>query len=348
MKSIDLRSDTITWPTEEMRRAMYEAEVGDDGYGEDPTVNLLEERSAAMLGHEAGLFTASGSMSNLVAILAHTHPGDEIIVGSECHILWYEVGSASAVGGATLRTVENEDDGTIDPAVIEAAVRPESLHFPPTGLVCIENTHNRCGGTVLTPEYTKAACEVAHRHGLPVHLDGARIFNAAVALGVPAAALASPVDSVCYCLSKGLSAPVGSVLSGSREFIVRARKKRQMVGGGMRQAGIIAAAGIVALDTMIDRLVEDHATARQLAAGLATIPGFACSAEETATNIVMFGLPDDVPAVAFVDRLEEKGIRLNYADGPRVRAVTHRMVGPEDIDRAVEMMGEVAAELRQR
>jgi threonine aldolase len=344
MKVIDLRSDTITQPTDEMRRAMYQAEVGDDVYGEDPTVNRLEQRSAALLGTEAGLFTVSGTMSNLIAVLTHTRAGDEVIVGSESHILWYEVGGASALGGALLRTVPNEEDGSLDLNHVEATIRPDDLHYPPTALLCLENTHNRCGGTVIAPEYTASACDLAHRHGLAVHLDGARIFNAAVALGVPAARLASPVDSVCYCLSKSLSAPVGSVLCGSGEFIERARKKRKMLGGGMRQAGVIAAAGLVALDTMIDRLPVDHANAKRLATGLSNIPGVACSPEKTVTNIVMFALPPHVPPGAFVDRLREKGVKLAHREGPRFRAVTHRMVEPEDVDRALEYMRNVVEE----
>jgi threonine aldolase len=346
MRIVDLRSDTVTLPTDEMRRAMYEAELGDDCYGEDPTVNLLEQRSAALLGKEAGLFTASGTMSNLLATLTHTRAGDEVIVGSESHILWYEVGGASALGGAVLRTVPNEADGRLDLRGIEATIRPEDLHYPPTTLLCLENTHNRCGGTVLTEEYTVAACNHAHRHGLAVHLDGARLFNAALALGVPAARLAAPVDSVCYCLSKGLSAPVGSVLCGSAEFIERARKKRKMLGGGMRQAGVIAAAGLVALDTMLDRLAQDHENARRLAAGLLTIPGFSCLPQVPPTNIVMFGLPAHVPADTFIDHLYERGVKLNHREGPRVRAVTHRMVSAEDVDWAIELMREVAGEFR--
>ncbi len=345
MSIVDLRSDTVTLPTEEMRRAMYEAEVGDDVYGEDPTVNLLEERSADLLGQEAGLFTASGTMSNLVAILSHTRSGDEIIVGSETHILWYEGGSASAVGGAVLRAVQNEDDGTLDLERVEATIRPENIHFPPTTLLCLENTHNRCGGAVLTPEYTAAACELAHRHNIAVHLDGARIFNAAVALGVPAARLTERVDSVCFCLSKSLSAPVGSVLCGSREFITKARKKRKLLGGGMRQAGVIAAAGLVSLDTVIGKLAQDHENARRLALGLAQIPGISCSPEKTVTNIVMFRLSADIPPRDFIDRLRQRGVRLNYPVGPRVRAVTHRMISAEDVDRALELIGEVAQQL---
>lgn len=346
MKTVDLRSDTVTLPTDEMRRAMYEAGVGDDVYGEDPTVNLLEQRSATLLGKEAGLFTPSGTMSNLVATLTHTRPGDELILGTEAHMLWYEVGSASALGGAILRTVPNEEDGRLDLDRVEATIRPENIHFPPTTLLCLENTHNRCGGAVLTAEYTASACDLAHRHGLAVHLDGARIFNAAVGLGVSASDLASPADSVCYCLSKSLSAPVGSVLCGSDEFVGRARKKRKMLGGGMRQAGVIAAAGLVALHTMVGRLAEDHESARRLATGLSKVPGVNCSPEKTVSNIVMFSLPAHVPPRAFIDRLRERGVKLNYPVGPRVRAVTHRMVGPEDIDWALDRIQDVVQELR--
>lgn len=346
METIDLRSDTVTLPTDEMRRAMYEAELGDDVYGEDPTVNLLERKSASLLGKEAGLFMVSGTMANLVAVLTHTRAGDEVILGSEAHILWYEVGSASALGGAILRTVPSEEDGRLDLRQVEATIRPENIHFPPTRLLCLENTHNRCGGAVLTADYTASACDLAHGHDVAVHLDGARIFNAAVALGVPAADLVRPVDSVCFCLSKSLSAPVGSVLCGSSDFIDRARKRRKMVGGGMRQAGVIAAAGVVALDTMIDRLAEDHASARRLAAGLAQIPGVDCSPERVASNIVMFRLCADIPPRPFIDRLRERGVKLNYPVGARIRAVTHRMVRSGDIDKALARVAEVLEELR--
>ena len=343
MKSIDLRSDTVTVPTDEMRRAMHEAEVGDDVYGEDPTVNRLEERSAALLGKEAGLFTPSGTMSNLIAVLTHTRPGDEIILGSEAHILWYEVGGASALGGVNLRTVPNEADGSMALGRVEATIRAVDIHFPPTTLLCLENTHNRCGGTVLSAEYTMAASELAHQHGLAVHLDGARIFNAAMALGVSAAGLTADVDSVCYCLSKSLSAPVGSVLCGSAMFIEAARKRRKMLGGGMRQAGVIAAAGLVALDTMIDRLPRDHDNAQRLAIGLSEIPGITCTPEQTQTNIVMFGLPEHIPARAFIDRLREQGVMMNYPSRPRIRAVTHRMIEAGDVDRVLEIVRNVVS-----
>jgi threonine aldolase len=269
MRIIDLRSDTVTHPTDAMRQAMFEAAVGDDVFGEDPTVNRLEVMSAQKMGKEAALFTASGTMSNLIAVLTHTQHGNEIILGSESHIFWYEVGGAAALGGVVMRTVPNDNDGQLALGDIEKTIRDKTnIHYPETTLLCLENTQNRCGGAVLTPEYMDSAVQLAHRHGLRVHLDGARIFNAAVALGIPAVELTRGVDSVGFCLSKGLSAPIGSVLCGSKEFIERARKRRKMLGGGMRQVGVIAAAGIVALETMIDRLAEDHANARKLAEGL--------------------------------------------------------------------------------
>ena len=248
MKIIDLRSDTVTLPTDEMRQAIYNAELGDDVFGEDPTVNKLQQLAAQVVEKEAALLTSSGTMSNLIAVLAQTHPGDEILLGSEAHMLWYEVGAAAAFGGVLLRTIENNTDGTIDLDRIKGAIRPKSLHFPTTTLLCLENTHNRCGGAVLSYEYTKQTCKLAHQHGLNVHLDGARIFNASVALNVPVSELANPADSISFCLSKGLSAPIGSLLCGTKEFIDKARKYRKMLGGGMRQAGIIAGAGIVAIE----------------------------------------------------------------------------------------------------
>jgi len=332
MKVIDLRSDTITLPTDEMRRAMCEAEVGDDVFGEDPTINRLEELAAHMLGKEAALFTPSGTMSNVIAVLTHTHPGDEILLGSEAHMLWNEVGGASTLGGVVMRTIPNDDGGRIEPGAVEAAIRPENIHYPPTTLLCLENTHNRCGGAVLTAEYTSAIAQLAHQHGLRVHLDGARIFNAAVALDIPASELAAPADSVCFCISKGLSAPVGSLLCGDSEFVDRARKWRKMVGGGMRQAGVIAAAGIVALQTMVSRLAEDHANAKRLAHGLASIPGVTVHPESIQTNIVMFEPPAILSAPDFIQRMAAQGVRFTYPGGRRVRAVTHRMVGTGDID----------------
>jgi threonine aldolase len=345
VKIIDLRSDTITLPTEAMRQAMYHAEVGDDVFQEDPTVNRLEAIAARMLDKEAALFTASGTMSNLIAVLAHTHPGDEIILGSEAHMLWYEVGGASAFGGVVMHTVPNDPDGGMDPDTVVQAIRLKNIHYPPTTLLCLENTHNRCGGAVLTLEYMATMCQLAHQHGLRVHLDGARIFNAAIALNVPASQLAKNADSVCFCLSKGLSAPVGSLLCGTQEFVDRTRKWRKMAGGGMRQAGIIAAAGIVALETMIDRLAEDHATACCLAQGLARIPGIDIKPEKVQTNIVMFQAPALVSTPEFVQRLDERGVKLIHRSGRWVRAVTHRMVNTADIDEALSHIELLVREL---
>ncbi len=345
MKLIDLRSDTITHPTSEMRKAMFEAEVGDDVFGEDPTVNRLEALAATKTGKEAGLFVTSGTQGNLVAVLAHTRPGDEIIVGDEAHILWYEVGGAATIGGVNMRAVPNDRDGRMEPGDILRAIREQDIHCPRSTLLCLENTHNRCGGAVLTTEYTNEACDVAHSHGLKVHLDGARVFNAAVALGVPSASLCANVDSVSLCLSKGLSAPVGSLLCGSKDFIDRARKFRKMLGGGMRQAGVIAAAGIVALETMVGRLTEDHANAQVLARGLAGIEGIRLTAECVPTNIVMFGLSPDLSADDFVRCLEEAGVMVIALGASMVRAVTHSMVSSSDIDEALTRVEAVCRRL---
>jgi threonine aldolase len=336
MKIIDLRSDTITQPTQEMRDAMYRAEVGDDVFGEDPTVNRLEEMAAKMLGKEAALFTASGTMSNLLAVLAQTRHGDEIILGSESHVFWNEAGGASALGGVVMRTVGNDAKGRMDIHAVESAIRPSNIHYPPTTLLCLENTHNRCGGSVLTAEYTAEISGMAHRHGLRVHLDGARIFNAAVALNLDASLLASPADSVSFCLSKGLSAPVGSLLCGSKDCITRARKLRKMVGGGMRQAGVIAAAGIVALETMIAKLAEDHINAHRLAMGLSAKEGVTIDASQVETNIVMFEPPRAFEAPHFIEVMDSRGVKFTYPGGRRVRAVTHRMISQNDIDEALK------------
>jgi threonine aldolase len=334
MNIIDLRSDTVTQPTSEMRRAMFEAAVGDDVYGEDPTVNELEAMAALMVDKEAALFTASGTMSNLLSVLAQTRRGDEVVVGSEAHLFWYEVGGASALGGVTLRTVRNEPDGTMDLAAVEDAIRAQNIHYPPTTLLCLENTHNRCGGAVLTAAYTAAAVRLAHAHGMRVHVDGARLFNASVALGAPPGELVRGADSVSFCLSKGLSAPVGSMLCGDRTFVGAARKWRKMVGGGMRQAGILAAAGMVALTTQISRLVEDHGNARRLHDGLVGMPGIA-GLMPVATNIVMFDVDSVVPGSAFLKEMDARGVRLSHRGGQHFRAVTHRMIGSDDVDAAL-------------
>ena len=348
MKVIDLRSDTITHPTPEMRKAMFEAEVGDDVYHEDPTVNRLEAMAAEMMGKEAALFTTSGTQSNLIGVLTHTNHGDEIILGDEAHIIWYEVGGAAALGGVIMRTVPTDSRGRLNPDDIERAIRGKDIHYPQTTLLCLENTHNRCGGTVLTPDYTDEVCKLAHARGLKVHLDGARIFNAAVALAVPASALVRNSDSVALCLSKGLSAPVGSLLCGRKDFIERARKFRKMLGGGMRQAGVIAAAGIVALETMIDRLAEDHANARRLAEGLAGIKGIRLAQDDIPTNIVMFHISPPLSPVEFIEALDRAGVKIGLRDGRPFRAVTHCMVSSSDIDEALTRIEAVCRRLRRQ
>jgi threonine aldolase len=295
--------------------------------------------AAEKMGKEAALFIPSGTMGNLVSVLTHTRPGDEILMGSEAHIFWNEVGGASTLGGVIMRIIPNDEDGQIEGNEVVNAIRAEDIHSPRTTLLCLENTHNRCGGAVLTPDYTASVSNIAHQQNLHVHLDGARIFNAAVALGIPARELASPVDSITFCLSKGLGAPVGSIICSSREFIDRARKWRLMLGGGMRQAGIIAAAGIVALEKMIDRLANDHANAKRLAQGLAQIPGVTIQPEKVKTNILFFGLPEDLSASELIREVASKGVRLGYRGvGRRVRVVTHWMITSSDIDYALETL----------
>jgi threonine aldolase len=342
LKIVDLRSDTVTLPTPAMREAIYQAEVGDDVYGEDPTVNQLEEMAAERLGKEAALFVVSGTMGNLVALLTHCGRGDEFIVGHIAHTFLYEAGGSAALGGIHPRTVPNQPDGTLDLADVEAAIRGENIHYPRSRLICLENTHNRCGGAVLTPEYTKAVCQLAQRHGLAVHLDGARVFNAAVALGVDVKELVEDVDSVQFCLSKGLSAPVGSVVCGDEEFIREARRGRKIVGGGMRQAGIIAAAGVVALEQMVDRLAEDHANARLLAEGMAEIPGLAINLDRVQTNIVIFEVASErLTPSEFAAKLGEGGVKLLPIGGHRLRAVTHYGIEADDIEVALAVVREV-------
>jgi threonine aldolase len=347
MKVIDLRSDTVTRPTEGMRRAMAQAEVGDDVYGEDPTVNRLQEMMAERLGMEAGLFVASGTMGNIVAVLTHGGRGDEMILGNLAHTFLYEGGAAAGLAGIHPRPLQNEPDGTIPLDAIEEAIRAENIHFPKSRLLCLENTHNRCGGAVLTPDYSAAACELAHRYGLAVHLDGARLVNAAIALGVEPSTLTRGVDSVMVCLSKGLGAPVGSVLCGSRPFIRQAKRMRKIVGGGMRQAGIIAAAGIYALEHHIDRLREDHENARRLAAGIDTIPGLACAqADGPATNLVYFTVDGDavgdpsLDAALLSERLRARGVLANPLGEnlQQMRMVTHLDLTREDIDEALSAL----------
>lgn len=295
MNFIDLRSDTVTQPTPAMREAMARAEVGDDVYGEDPSINRLQDMAAEMMGKEAGLFVASGTMGNLAAILAHCQRGDEVILGNKAHTFLNEAGGISALGGVHSCQLPNLPDGTLALDDIRSAIRPDNPHYPISRLVTLENTQNRCGGVALTMEYTRAVGELAHEHGLCVHMDGARIFNAAAAVGVSAKELVDPVDSVTFCLSKALCAPVGSVLCGSSEFTCRALRVRKLLGGGMRQAGILAAAGIVALETMVERLSEDHFRARRMAQGLGSIPGLLMDEGTPYTNMIFCELSEAVP-----------------------------------------------------
>ena len=331
---IDLRSDTVTQPTPQMRQAMAEAELGDDVFGEDPTVNQLEAMASQRMGKEAGLFVASGTMANLVSALTHCNRGDEIVVGTDAHILVNEVGGVAALGGIQLKPIPNDTRGKLDPDVVDQAIRPEGLHFPATGLICVENTHNRGSGADFTVEEMHSIAQVAHARNIPVHLDGARIFNAAIALDVDPSSLANQVDTMNFCLSKGLSCPVGSVICGDTKFINSARKVRKMLGGGMRQAGVLAAAGIVALDHMVDRLVEDHENASLLARGFSQIKGLTINPEQVQTNIVIVET-SRVSALDFISALKERGVLASYNLGQRVRFVTHYGINQEDIKEAL-------------
>jgi threonine aldolase len=337
MDIVDLRSDTVTRPTAAMRKAMAEAEVGDDVFGDDPTVNRLEALAASRMDKEAGLFVPSGTMGNLAAVLAHCGRGDEVILGDQAHTFVYEAGGTAAVGGVHPRTVANLPDGTMALDAIETAIRSDDIHFPTSRLICLENTHNRCGGVALSAVYTRSVGELARRRGLRLHLDGARIFNAAAAMETSVAELAGPADSVTFCLSKGLCAPVGSVLCGDGAFVHRARRIRKQLGGGMRQAGIVAAAGIVALETMTERIGEDHRRARRLADGLRSIQGVALEPDPPPTNMVYFNLRPDVPVDgAGMERMLAKESILIHAVGPRrIRLVLHYWVDDEGVDRTL-------------
>ena len=349
---IDLRSDTVTHPTPEMRRAMAEAELGDDVFGDDPTVIALQERAAELTGKEAGLFVASGAMGNLVSLMAHVPRGGEIIAEVESHIVYDEAASHAVVVGASVRTLVARDDGTLDPEEIRAAWRdPSDAHEPITSLVVLENTHAHSMGQPLTAAYTSEVAAIAHEHGVPLHVDGARIFNAAVALGTPARELLRDADSASFCLSKGLACPVGSVVVGSRDFIWRAWRARKLLGGGMRQVGVLAAPGLVALRDgpagMIERLAEDHANARRLAHALAAMPGIgALDPTRVRTNFVIFGLAPapDLPAAAvpvrelrarFLGALAVDGVLMVEYPHDHVRAVTHHGVDGAHIDRVI-------------
>jgi threonine aldolase len=345
---VDLRSDTLTLPTPEMREAMARADVGDDVWGEDPTVQRLEAMAAARLGKEAGLFVASGTMGNLVSVVAHTQAGQEVVLDVDSHIYNYEVAGGTIVGNVQMRPVKTER-GFLTPEQVEESLRPANIHLPQTGLVCLENTHNRHSGTCCTPEQIAAVAAVAHGAGVPVHIDGARLFNAAVALKREIREFAGPADSVTFCLSKGLAAPVGSVVCGSAAFIQRAKRVRKMVGGGMRQAGVLAAAGVIALERMVDRLAEDHANARALAEAVATMPGLAVDLDSVQTNIVIIRVSrgDRRQSVAATEELVKgcaaRKVKIHAMGPMAIRCVTHKDVDAEDTRRAIEAFRELTA-----
>jgi threonine aldolase len=335
---IDLRSDTVTHPTDSMRMAMASAEVGDDVYGEDPTINRLEERSAELMGRDAAVYVPTGTMGNQIAIHIHTHPGSEVVAEAGSHVFNFEMGAMAALSGTLPRPIET-DDGLLEPEQVETAIQPSAGYRTPTSLVVLENSHNLAGGRVSTPERMAELIAVARRHGLPVHLDGARVHNAAVALGISAAELSAGCDTVMFCLSKGLGAPVGSILVGDAETITEARRVRKMFGGGMRQAGIIAAAGLVALDEILPTLTEDNRRAHRLAVGLAAIPAIVLDPDTVDTNIVFFSLAEDAStdAGALASRLAEEGVLCHPLGGDSIRMVTHYHISDEDISRAVEI-----------
>jgi threonine aldolase len=336
---IDLRSDTVSRPDDAMRRAMAEAEVGDDVFGDDPTVNRLEERAAELLGKDAAMYVPSGTMANLVSVMTHVQPGEEVLLGDQCHIFAYEVGGVARVAGALTHPLINNEDGTIEPHAIVNAARQPGLHVPRTALLCLENTHNRCGGEAIPAETIDRLAGLAHEHGLAVHLDGARVFNAAAALGVPAARVAREADSVSFCLSKGLGCPVGSLVCASGDFIERARRNRKILGGGMRQAGIIAAAGLYAFDHNIERLPEDHENAKRLADGLRELEVFRPN-QPTSNIVVADVLRGDLNA--WLAAFRERGV-LAVAFGPqRMRLVTHINISHADVDEALARIGRAA------
>jgi threonine aldolase len=344
---IDLRSDTVTLPTPEMREAMARAELGDDVYGEDPTVNRLQELAASIVGKETALLVPSGTMANLAAMLTHCPRGTKAIVGAQAHTNLYEAGGAAALGGIVLTPIENTDDGELELDDLERELgTPPDAHFAQPSLVVIENTHNRCSGAAVAVSHMAEVAELAHRRGLPVHLDGARIFNAALALETSPRHIAAQVDSVSFCLSKGLACPVGSLLCGSEEFVARAHRMRKLLGGGMRQAGIIAAAGIVALNTMIDRMAEDHQNARALAQGLALVAGLNVQTSANRTNMVVFEIDADADtARQFLSAMGERDVLVSPRGPNSFRAVTHHGITAAEIGRAVAIAAQVAGEI---
>jgi threonine aldolase len=340
---LDLRSDTVTQPTPAMRQAMASARVGDDVFEDDPTVRELEAAAAELLGKEAGLFVASGTMGNLVSLVAHVPRGGEIIADARSHTVIDEQAGHAVIVGASVRQLRSRADGTLDPTEVRVAFRVDDIHEPVTSLVMLENTHAHSMGQPLDAPYTADIAAIAHEHGVPLHIDGARLFNAAVALGVPARELVATADSVTFCLSKGLACPVGSIVVGSRDFIARARRARKLLGGGMRQVGVLAAAGLVALrpgpDGMIDRLAEDHEHARMLAEGIASLPGISgLDPTRVRTDFVIFRVPD---RAAFLDAIEREGVLMVPWGNHEIRAVTHYGIVRSDVARVIDVVARV-------
>jgi threonine aldolase len=338
---MDFRSDTVTKPTEAMRQAMLEAEVGDDVYGEDPTANRLEEIAKNILGKEDALFVTSGTQGNQIAILTHCGRSDEILLEAESHIFWSEAGASSALAGVQTRTLPGSR-GAMDPNQVEKAIREDNIHHPTTGLICLENTHNKSGGKIVPLETMRDIYQIAQKKEVPVHLDGARLFNAAVAKGVPVSEFTQYVDTVQVCLSKGLSAPVGCILAGSKTFIRDARKWRKRLGGGMRQIGVIAAPGIIALEQMVDRLAEDHTLARELAKGLDAIPTLSVDVDGVETNIVLCNIKNTgLTNEDFLSRLQNQGIlAIAFGDGV-IRFVTHREITKDMVEQALNKIADI-------
>jgi threonine aldolase len=349
MDYIDLRSDTVTHPTPAMLEAMAKAKLGDDVYGEDPTVNALEAESAELFGKDAGLFVSSGTQGNLVSLLAHCQRGDEAIVGDAAHTFMYEAGGMAALGGIQPHTIPVQADGTFKLEDVRGAIRGDNYHFPTTRLIGLENTHGGRGAIPVSKAFMDSVADIAREHDLKTHVDGARIFNAAVALDTPVKALCERVDSVTFCLSKGLSAPVGSIVVGDADFIARARRARKMLGGGMRQAGMLAAAGRVAIHEMVDRLADDHANAQVLADGLMTVPGLTVERDKVHTNFVFFTLNDDAkldPKTLMANLWNDYRIRISPYPGyaRRFRCVTHYWITPERIDQTITALREQLSE----
>jgi threonine aldolase len=342
VNTIDLRSDTLTQPTKTMRKAMAEAEVGDDVFSEDPTINRLEKIAASKMGKDAAVFVPSGTMGNLISMLSHCNRGDEVILGDQSHIFLNEVGGLSALGGVHPHITPNESDGTLNLETVEKKIRASDLHYPPTRVIALENTHNYCMGSPIKPEYMQQAGNLAKRYNLKIHVDGARIFNASVAMGVDVKDLVREVDSVMFCLSKGLSAPVGSLVCGTKKFIDKARKWRKMVGGGMRQSGHLAAAGIIALDELVNELKKDHSNAQVLAQGLSRLRGIVLKPALVKTNIIFFSLKHPtLSPEAFLEKLELQGIKILMIQPQVFRAVLHREISEFQVEQVIRISEEL-------